>query len=99
MPASRASRDGYIRFSAPVRAQVSRLVSASALRARWATTYARDQSGSGEGAASWSSVNRSTAAATMRSPSASQDSVVAKGGVTVAESSDPVDGAARARYG
>ena len=49
--ASRTSREGYIGVSTPVRAQVSRLTSASALRARWATTCARDQSGSGDGAA------------------------------------------------
>ena len=55
-PRCASSREGYIGVSTPVRAQVSRLPSASALRARWATTCARVQSGNRDGAARSSSV-------------------------------------------
>ena len=49
-------RLGYIGVSSPVRAQVSRLTSASALRARWVSTWPRVQPGSSEGSRAWSSV-------------------------------------------
>src|SRR3954467_2407857 len=72
MPASRASWEGYIGVSSPVRAQVSRLTSASALRARCATTCPRDHPGRPESPARWASVSRSTWPATTASPSAHQ---------------------------
>src|SRR3954447_1525661 len=84
MPALRASRDGYIGVSTPVRAQSSRLTSASALRARCATTWARDQSGRADGAASSSSVSRSTWPATVRSPAVHHSTAVSYCGAVMA---------------
>ncbi len=49
MPAARASALGYAGWSSPARAPISRARIASAPRARWASTWARDQPGSSDG--------------------------------------------------
>jgi hypothetical protein len=74
MPASRASGEAYIGVSTPVRAQVSRLTRASALRATCASSRCRDQPGSSDGVSNSSSVSRPRAVPRCCSPSAHQPS-------------------------
>src|SRR5581483_2699179 len=84
MPSARSAGDAYIRASVPVRAQVSRLTSASALRARWDSTCPRVQPGSRAGAASRAGSPRKAARSPARDPRAGQvedleDAVVVEG--------------------